>query len=207
VFTINVRELKRRNLPELNDDFAKQVGAESVEALRERIVNQLREGSTQTSERIARSRALEAVVEASKYEIPKILIEDVARSHYEEEIRRLIQMRVPVEQIESRMEDIRKQADESAIDEIKRTVTLSEIGSAEGIEVTDADFESEATNIALQTGVDSDTVSRYISEEADRRSMYESRIFRAKAMNVIMEHAKVTDKEVPQDEIEETEKA
>ena len=206
-FTIHVKELKRRNLPELNDDFAKQVGAENVEALRERIVNQLRENSLQTSERIARSRALEAVVKKSKYEIPKALIEDVARSHYEEEIRRLIQMRVPVDQIESRMEDIKKQSDESAIDEIKRTVTLSEISSAEGIEVTDADFESEATTIAQQTGVDSDTVSRYMSEEADRRSMYEGRIIRGKAMDVIMEHAKVTDKEVPKDEIEEADNA
>jgi len=206
-FTINVKELKRRNLPELNDEFAKQVGAESIDALRELVVSQLRENSSQTSERIARSNALDAVVKKSKYEIPKLLIENVARSHYEEEVRRLVQMRVPVDQIESRMEEIRKGAEESAIDEIKRTVTLSEIGSAEGIEVTDEDFESEATTIALQTGMDSDTVSQYISEEADRRSMYEGRIFRAKAMNVIMEHATIADKEVPRDEIEEADQA
>ncbi len=206
-FTINVKEIKRRQLPELNDDFAKQVGAENVEGLRERVNNQLRENSIQTSDRIARSRALEAVIEKSKYEIPKTLIDDVARSHYEDEVRRLIQMRVPVEQIESRMEELRKGAEESAVDEIKRTVTLMEIGSAEGIEVTDADFESEASTIAMQTGIDSDTVAQYMSEESDRRSMYEGRIYRAKAMDLIMEHAKVTDKEVPREEIEETDEA
>jgi len=206
-FAINVKEIKRRQLPELNEDFAKQVGAENVEGLRERLTNQLRENSIQTSDRIARSRALDAVIEKSKYEIPKTLIDDVARSHYEDEVRRLIQMRVPVEQIESRMEDIQKNAETSAIEEIKRTVTLTEIGSAEGIEVTDADFESEASTIALQTGIDSDTVARYISEESDRRSMYEGRIYRAKAMDLIMEHAKVTDKEVPRDELEQTDEA
>ncbi len=202
-FTINVKEVKRRNLPELDDDFAKQVGAENVEGLRERIITQLRENSSETSERIARTSALDAVVKKCTYEIPKTLIDDVARTHYEEEIRRLIQMRVPVDQIESRMEEIRKQAEESAVEEIKRTVTLTEIGEAEGIEVTDADFESEITNISRQTGVDSDTVSQYLSEEADRRNTYEGRIFRAKAMDLIMEHAKVTDKEVPREEIEE----
>lgn len=206
-FTINVKEIKRRQLPELNDDFAKQVGAENVDALRERVTTQLRENSIQTSDRIARGRALEAVMKKCKYEIPKTLIDDVARSHYEEEIRRLVQMRVPVDQIESRIEEIQKNTQESAIDEIKRTVTLTEICSAEGIEVTDADFESEASTIASQTGIDSDTVSQYISEEADRRSMYEGRISRAKAMDAIMEHAKVTDKEVPRDEIEETDEA
>lgn len=202
-FSITVKEVKRRSLPELNSEFAKKVGADSIEALRERLAKQLQDGSRETSERIARGRALDAVIEKSTYEIPKSLIASVAQNYVEEEVRRLVRMRVPIEQIEQRMDEVKKQADESAIDEIKRTVTLNEIGEAEGIEVTDEDFESEAAQIAMQTGVQTDLVSRYISEETDRRSIYESRIFRAKAMNAVMEHAKISDKEVPSDEIEE----
>ncbi|MCC6490732.1 MAG: trigger factor [Candidatus Hydrogenedentes bacterium] len=205
LFTISVKEVKRRSLPALDAEFAKKAGAESVDALRERLAKQLQDNSRETSERIARGRALDAVIEKSTYEIPKSLIASVAQNYVEEEVRRLIRMRVPVDQIEQRMEEVKKQADESAIDEIKRTVTLNEIGEAEGIEVTDEDFESEASTIAMQLGMQTDLVSRYISEETDRRSMYESRIFRAKAMNAVMEHAKITDKEVPSDEIEEAE--
>ena len=205
VFAISVKEVKRRSLPELDADFAKKAGAESVEALRERLTKQLQDNSKETSERIVRGRALDAVIEKSTYEIPKTLIASVAQNYVEEEVRRLIRMRVPVDQIEQRMEEVKKQADDAAIDEIKRTVTLNEIGEAEGIEVTDEDFESEAATIAMQTGMQSDLVSRYMSEESDRRSMYESRIFRAKAMNAVMEHAQITDKEVPGEELEESE--
>jgi trigger factor len=96
-----------------------------------------------------------------------------------------------------------KDARDSAIAEIKQMVALNEIGEAEGIEVTDEDFEKEAETLASQWGMDADTVANYLASENDRRSMYESRIYRTKALNVIMEHAVVTDKEVPADALDD----
>ncbi|MBN2308756.1 MAG: trigger factor [Candidatus Hydrogenedentes bacterium] len=201
-FTIHVREIKRRNLPELDDEFAGRAGYENVADLRQKVGDQLRAGSEAQSNRIAEARALAEVVESSTYEIPKTLIDGVAEDLYQDEVRRMLQMRVPIAQIEENEDELRKRAQDGALDEIKRLVTLNEICEAEGVEVTDADFEQEVESIASRTGVGADAVSSYL-EEGGRRSSYESRIARSKAMQIIMENASVTDKEVPRDELDD----
>jgi trigger factor len=202
-FVINVKEVKRREMPKLDANFAKQVGAESVAALKDRLKKQLQENSAQHSDRIARARALDKVIEGSTYEIPKSLVADVARGIFEDRVRNLIQSRVPVDQITAQTETLRSQSNEEAVLEIKRMVTLNEIGEAEGIEVTDEDFENMAEDIASRTGLQADVVSQYMAEEGRRRNMYEDRIFREKAIRVVMDNAKITDKEVPREELEE----
>jgi len=202
-FAITVKEIKRRNLPELDDAFAKQVGAEDIAGLKERIKTQLQDNSSRHSESIARSRALDKVIEDSKFEIPKSLIEDVAKGLLQDRVRELIQQRVPVDQIEQMTAGLLEQANGDAVIEIKRTVALNEIGDAEGITVTDEDFEMMAEDIATRMGVQADMVSQYMSEESQRRGTYEGRIFREKAIKLVMDNANVTDKEVAQDELEE----
>ena len=202
-FAITVIEVKRRSLPELNEDFAKQVGAENVDALKERIKKQLASNSTEHSERVARARALDAIIEISTYELPKSLIEDVANGFLEDRARELLKQRVPAEQIEQRREQLTADAKKDAELEIKRMVTLNEIGDAEGIAVTDEDFETMAENIAARTGVRADMVSQYMSEESQRRGAYEGRIFREKAIKLVMEHATIKDIEVEREALEE----
>lgn len=202
-FTINVKEVKRRSLPELNEDFAKQVGAENVDALKERIKKQLQSNSSEHSERVARARALDAIIEESKYELPKSLVEDVANGFLEDRARELVRQRVPADQIEQRREELLAQARKDAELEIKRMVTLNEIGEAEGVTVTEEDFETMAEDIAMRTGMRADVVSQYMSEESQRRGSYEGRIFREKAIKIVMEHAKIKDKEVEREDLEE----
>lgn len=202
-FSIKVSEVKRKVLPGLDDEFAKQAGYESVDNLKTAVAERLRANSIQMSESIARRKALEEVVKNSTYEIPKSLIEAVAHEHFEREVRHLMSHRVHADAIMSRTEELMKEARESAIAEIKQMVALNEIGEAEGVEVTDDDFEKEAESLASQWGMDTDTVSQYLASENDRRSMYESRIYRNKALGIVMEHAVITDKEVPADALDE----
>jgi len=114
----------------------------------------------------------------------------------------LLQMRVPLKQIEEHEEEIRERANESAVAQIKRVVVLNEICEAEGIEVTEDDFDEEAATLAARTGIESSTVADFIRSD-ERRSSYENRILLAKAMKVVMDNANVTNKEVPRDELSE----
>jgi trigger factor len=201
-FTITVKGVKRRQAPELDDEFAKKSGFEGVDDMRQKVRERLSEGSANQSNQVAESRALEAVIQAGTYEIPKSLIEGVAKDNYDEEVRRLLQARVPVAQLEAREDDLRARSEELAVAEIKRLVTLNEIGEAEDIEVTEEDFEQEVSSIAARTGMDIDAVGGYFAED-DRRSSTESRLFRAKALRVIMDSANVTDKELSREELDQ----
>ncbi len=89
---------------------------------------------------------------------------------------------------------------------IKTMVVLNEIGDAEGIEVSEEDLDKEAEIISRSIGADVDMVAGYIKEEGQRNS-YLDRIYRAKALAVIMDNATITDKELTRDELEESEGA
>ena len=92
-------------------------------------------------------------------------------------------------------------------------IGLGRFGSAlareleeEGVEVTDDDFDQEIASIAQRVGMQSDAVANYL-EDGDRRSRTEGRLYRAKALAVIMDNAKVKDKEVKREELEAQEDA
>lgn len=200
-FTIKVKELKRRQMPELNDDFAKQAGFENVDDMREKIRLQIQEDASEQSNAVAEDRALESVIKGCRYEMPASLIEELSNDIYRQRVAQLRRIGDSMADIEAREEELRKEAREATENEIKRVITLNEIGKAEDVEVTDDDFEQEIATMARRAGLQSDVVANYL-EEGGRRGQTEGRIFRAKAMKVIMDNAKVKDKEVTQEELE-----
>lgn len=201
-FTIKVNEIKRKTLPELDDDFATGGGFESMADLREKVSKDLQEGAASQGQQIAERRAVEAIVENSTFELPKSLVESSATEYYNQEIRRLLEMRVSPDEIDKRNEDLLKQAHEHATREIKAYVVVNEIGSKEGVQVLEEDFEKEAQAIVSRTGMDVDIAKRFLSQD-DKRSDYETRIFRQKALAIVMDSAKVKDKVVTREELDQ----
>ena len=205
-FTITAHEVKRRQLPALDDEFAKRSGFDTLEAMRESVREQLKERTESTSQTLLERNAIRAVVEGSTFELPKSLLDSSAETYYRQEISRLAQSHVPMSEIEKREDDLRKWAQETALEQIKSFVALSEIGGAEGIEVTDEDFEKMAEDIQTRSGMDMSTISTYLAQD-EQHDEYSGQIFRRKAMAVIIDSATITDTEVPEDELEEEENA
>ena len=204
-FSITVKELKRRKPPELDDAFAKQAGYDDLDGLRGAVRDQLQQNSGGASQQVAEARALQAVIDDSKFEIPQTMLTEIAEDQYQNEVRRLMSQRVPLNQIEGREDELRESAKTGALREMQELTVLNAIGDAEKVEVTEADFEAEIAQVAESAGAPAESVTQYIQEEESRRNSYEDRIFRAKSLAVIMDKAKVTDKEVPRDQIEEPE--
>lgn len=200
-FTINVMEIKRRSVPELDDEFAKKAGYEGVDDLRAKVTENLQGMAENQSNMVAEARAIAAIIKGSTFEIPKSMIENVSQDIYQDEFRQLLQMRVPLAQIQENDEEMKERSKVSAVNEIKRLTILSEVAEAEGIEVTDDDFMEEMGALAGRAGTSVEAVLDFMAE-GDRRTSQENRIYRAKAMKAIMDNAKITDKEVSRDELE-----
>jgi len=200
-FTIKVNEIKRKKKPKVDEDFAKEAGFDSVADMEAKVREGLKAHSDDRSKSVAESRAIEAVVETSKFEISPKVIDAVARQHLEESLRGLIQQGLPREEFQVKMAELETQAKDSALRSIKGMVVLNEIGEAEGIEVTDDDFEKEAQTISKSMGADAAMVAQYL-KTGEQRGTYADRIYRSKSLAVIMDNAKITDKELTRDELE-----
>lgn len=203
-FSIKIHEIKRKMTPKLDDEFAKTAGYESLEDMNAKVKEHLQSGADEQSRRITESNAIKKAIENSTFELPKSMLESSARIFAEQEVRRLMQMRVPPSQIEAAREEIHEHSHKVAEDSIKALVLLNEIGDTEDIEVSEEDFAKEAEAIQQRTGMDMSIVQRFLSQQG-RRSEYESNIFRQKSAAVILDNAKITDKEVTQEELDEQE--
>ena len=96
----------------------------------------------------------------------------------------------------------RREAREAALRNIKSMVALYEIAEAEGVEVTEEDFEKEAQTMSKALGMEADLISRYMTL-SDQSSTYADRLLRTKTLDVILDNAKVTDKELSRGELDE----
>lgn len=201
-FKITVNELKRRVLPEIDDDLAKEVGYESAADMREKVAAELRAGASEQSKRITESRLIKQIVDNSTFELPPSLIDSSANEYYRQEVRRLVEMRVPPAEVQKRDEMIREQAREAAIENIKAYIVVGEVGQKEGITVTESDFEEEASLIQQRTGMKMEVVQKFLAGD-EQRSNYEDRIFRRKALQIITNAAQIKDVVVSQDELDE----
>lgn len=206
-FSIKTNEVKRLTVPEFTDEFAKEIGFEGTEDLRTKLETQLRESSSAQSARIAESRALEAVIEDSKFEMSAGMVESVAQNYKQQEYQNLGQAQMGADEMKAKMESIEENAEAEAIKSIRAMVTLNEIGDAEGIEVNEEDFEKEASVVAKSMGMEDKVsmVAQFMADR-DRRSTYADRIYRAKAIAVIIDNATITDKELTREEMDEADK-
>jgi len=200
-FEITINEIKRRNVPELTDDFAAQAGYESADDLREKVTERLRESASGQGAAIAQERTLKAVIDAATFEIPKTMIRNLADGSYEDRVEELRKQRMPAAEIEQHEDALRAGSEAAAVATIKQWVALQEVADAEGIEVTDEDFEREAADMAQQMGASAEAVAEFMGGE-DRRSGYEMRFLRAKVLDCILSHAEVTDRELTPEEFE-----
>lgn len=209
-FTIKVHEVKRRKTPKLTDELAKDMGFEGAEDLRAKVKERLENASKNQSQSIAESRALQQVIETSSFEVPKSILSRLTEDMKEEEVRHRMSHRQPMKQIQDDMEKIEENARQAALRDIQTLLVLNEIGEAEGVEVTDEDYEAEisreAQGMAQMYGLQTEMVAQYLAQEGDR-GKYHDRIFRTKALKVVMENAKVTDKELTREEMDEAETA
>lgn len=199
-FSIQVREVRRKNIPEINEDFAKLAGHASLAELRAATEQRLVEAARERAQEALERNAIEAVIAASTFEIPNSLIESTTEEYFQEEVRRLLAARVPMDTIREREDELRARAREAGIRDIQRVVALREISEAEGLAVTDEDLEQDIETASERTGIDSKTLENYLDENEDRRSAYMARILRAKALKIIVENARITDQEVSADE-------
>lgn len=200
IFEIKIKDIKRKELPALDDEFAKQAGAENLEDLKQKIKKELEDAIVEETDYQLETSAIEQVIASSTFEIPKSLIEEVARNQVEEQIQRMIQMRIPMSEIEKQREELEKDAKEKAEKTIKWYTAANEIAEAEGIEITDSDYENEAQSIQGRTGIDIETIRNYIQEQG--RDDVNDTILRRKVVKLVLDNARIETKTVSREEWE-----
>jgi len=184
-YQVRIKEVKQEILPELDDEFARQVGEgfPSLVALRSRIEEDLRQALENEAEHRYHDEALDALVGRAAIEFPPVLVE--------RETERLLREQSDAgrpgrggssrDDLERYLHQIGKSEEEARAElrplaeaRVRRSLVLSELAEAEHIEVTDAEVQGEIERLASGVSGSADEVRRLFSSDSAKGSLRRS---------------------------------
>ncbi len=196
-FTVKVHEIKEKELPELDDEFIKDISEfDTLDEYKADLRKNMEESSKQREKVEMENQLLEKVAENAKIDIPEVMVESEIDAMVRDMDFRLryqgMNLETYLSMINSSMEDFRAQFKDEAYNRVKLQLTLEQITKDESIEVTDEDLEAEYSRIAQQYNLDVDRVKNdYESQEAGLRNSLAIQ----KTIDFLMENAVIVEAE------------
>ena len=192
VFNVTVHEIKKKELPKLDDEFAKDVSEfDSLEELKADIkAKQEKDNEARTKSELEEA-AVKAVTDLAEVDIPSGMVEIELDNMVEDMNRRLSYQGVSFEQylnmIGKKMADFRKESEESAKSSVKMRLVLEAIFNDAKLAVEDAEIDSKVKELAEAYGRKEDELKANTELMKNIKNSLETE----KAINYIVENAKV----------------
>jgi len=185
-FGIEVKAVGRRTVPEVNEEFARTLGVESIEDLRARIREGLERSNMRDAEEKAKRDIMNTIVQASDFEVPdgavELALDSLVQSYRE-------QYRMDEDQAD-KAKEMRERLRPLAVNIVKEQFIIVEIAKREGIKVEESDIREVARAIAERAGVSVDDVMKRAREDDEIRRWRQD-ILRQKVLDFLYQHAEV----------------
>jgi trigger factor len=152
-YTVTVKGLKRRVVPDLDDEFARDLGEfDTLAALRARVEQDLTREAEQKAERDARGDLLKQLAGWVTFTVPESLIERELDRRIEDFARRLMEQGVDPRKADIDWAAFRQAQQEPARDSVASALVLDEVAQREGLTVSEAEIEAELSRFGERTG-------------------------------------------------------
>lgn len=190
-FTVELKEVKRKEMPVLDDDFAKEVGDyESLAALKDFIRERLEDRAQQEATEKLRQDVLAAVRDKAEVDIPAVMIENEVKVMLRQMENRFAQQGLKFEDYlnytNKTLEDLGKEMRPGAEKNVKTELLLDRVSKVENIRVEEAEIEAELTQLAEAYGQKPEPL-REALEKSGQLEALEQVIIHRKVMEFLTE--------------------
>ena len=190
-FEVEVKEVKAKELPVLDDEFAKEVSEfETLEALKEDTTKKLEEENTARAEREYEEAILRAVVENAKMDIPAVMVEQEIDRMVQNLAQRLQYQGLTLEQYfqftGTDAEKMREYMKENAETKVKTELVLEALQKAEKMEVLDEELKEKASEVAKLYGANDEKMVELLLQ--NQREALVADVMTSKVINFLKEN-------------------
>jgi len=195
-YTATVTSVRRKELPEVDDEWAKSLGDEfdSVATLREKVREDLQQRATFESSQRLRSTVMRKLVESHPLEVPETLVEHQTNQLMQSVLRDMMGRGVDPRQMEMNWDEVRGQLRDQAASDVRGSLLLERIADEEQIGVTDEEIEAEINHLATHSRQTPEQVRAALTKQGGERSIAD-RLRNRKALDLIVENASVSEEE------------
>ena len=193
-YTVVVKGIKRRVLPELDDEFAKDLGEfETLDALRARVREDLQQEARRASEREVRAELMKQLATRVPFEVPASLIERELDRRIEEFARRLADQNIDPRQAGIDWQAFRESQTATAREAVAGAIVLDEVARRQQIEVGEAEVDREIERYAERSGRTPAATRAALEKEGGGLWRMTWGLRREKSIDFLMGRATITD--------------
>jgi trigger factor len=166
-YKVKVNGVKQKSLPELNDDFAKELGEfTTLGEVRNRIREGMEQERRQTAEREAKDKLLAELIRRNEFEVPEALVDHQIDIRLERGLRALAAQGMSSEHMKKMdLPRLRAGQHDQAVQEVKASLLLEKIAEEEKIEVGDDEINREIEALATQTNQTADAIRARLTRD------------------------------------------
>jgi trigger factor len=167
VYTVKIQAIKQKNLPQLNDEFAKELGEfTSLDQVRKQIRENIGAERKQTAERESKDKLVAELVKRNDFQVPESLVERQIDLRLERGLRALAAQGMKMEDMKKMdLPRLRAGQHEQAVQDVKSALLLDRIAELEGINVGDDELNQELEALAAQTKQTSEAVRARLTQD------------------------------------------
>ncbi len=192
VFACTLKEVKRKELPEIDDDFASEISEfETLEEYKEDLKKKLKEAKSKRAVTLNENAIVDKVANAAQIEIPDPMAEAQIDGLMADYARRMESQGITLDQYLQltgmTREQVREQFKPQAISQIRTRLVLEEIAKAENIEVSQEDLDAELTKMAESYKMELEKLKEVLGE--NEKNQFKLDLAVQKAVDFLVEHA------------------
>ena len=167
VYTVKVNGIKQKSLPELNDDFAKELGEfTSLDQVRKQIRENMEAERRHNAEREAKDKLVAELVKRNDFEVPESLVDRQIDLRLERGLRALAAQGMKMEDLKKMdLPRLRAGQRDQAIHDVKSSLLLERVADLEKIEVSDEELNRELESLAQQSKQTSEAVRARLTQD------------------------------------------
>ena len=187
LFTVTLKELKEKELPELDDDFAKEVSEfETLQELRDSLTEQFQKEAEDKTKSNQQEAFLNELIKHVEVDLPATMVDQEIDTMLTQTAMRLSQQGLDVKQLFTKeiIPQLRERSREEALQRLKRSVALREVGERESLKASESEINTRVAELKQE----------YAEEDVDPdrlQEMVENEILTDKIMDWLLENSSV----------------
>ncbi len=205
-YQAKVSAVRRKELPELDDEWARSLGEEfdSIETLKAKVREDLERRAAADADHHLRSEVMRQLLAAHEFEVPQSFVDQQTNFRMESVVREMIGRGIDPRSQELNWESARDELKGQAEADVRGSLLLERIADAEKIEVTAEEIAAEIETFAQASRQPIEQVRATLTKDGGERSIAH-RLRNRKALDLLIENAKVTDEEWQEEATQESE--
>jgi len=192
ILRVEVNEIKREELPDVNDEWAKTWGADTIQALKENARADIARMKEQDSQKDIDRQIMERLLSGAEFELPQGVVEERAKRRAASVRFQLLYQGVPADEVQKRTEEIEKGSREAIERDLRAEFFFEEIAGKEDLQPTENEVEAWVRGIAERRGVAPNRYRRELEQKGELE-LLKQRILESKVLQFLRDNAEIVE--------------